>query len=114
MINFDYEYGWKTGRFHEANFTGKGERQFEFEWDYDRSSNDITFYNKNESGSGKGWYSWDNETGEWIWEYWEWEVKLKLDITAPQKMTTYYISDKNAPFNAELFYGITWSGKWSD
>ena len=114
MIDFDYTYGYKTGRYYEENIAGKGERRFDFDWNYDHPSKIITIFCNNESSTSNVWSSRDNETGELIRERLDWEVKLRLDVTSSQKMTTYYISDKDAPFNAELFDGITWSGKWSD
>lgn len=55
-------------------------------WDYDKFSNIVTLEFSNES-----------------------IVKLKLDIKSSNKMTTYYVSDTNAPFDAKKLDDITWS-----
>lgn len=109
---YDETYARKTGRFYDDNLTGKGKRTFEFEWRCDNMFSDVItiLCTNNSDCPRRWWWSLDNETGEQVRERWNWEVKLIVDIVGDNKMVTYYVSDKNAPFNAELFDGITWTG----
>ena len=100
IILFDEIYGRKTGFFYESNLTA--ERRFEFSWGYNGFFKEFTMQNI-------GFEYWNNTTQEReIWKS-NWKIKLRLDFTNSKKMTTYYISANNTPFNAKLFDGITWT-----
>ena len=81
-LYYDSTYAWKVGHFIYED-VGR-----EIEWDYDRSSNRFTF---------------------WPRGYKEWEVSFRIEFTSDNTMTTYYISNVSAPFDARLFDGLSWT-----
>ena len=96
---YNYRYGHLN--FITNNYSGS----FDFEWNYDKLSNIITIFYTN--------YSYHIiPTPDEPPLGFEWEVKLRLEIINENKMLTHYISQDNAPFNAELFDGITWVAIW--
>ncbi len=98
-ISYDGTVGRHDGFFIGPNLTFK--ERIKFLWHYDTLSNEITL-------SDFGYWFINNGTKQTTWE---WEVKLRLEVTSPGEMTTYYVSSKNAPFDAELLDGITWTAK---
>jgi len=82
------------------------EKKLDFGWGYDNLNNILTMhkpYNSNTEVYNESTDRWENMQ--------EWEVQLRLDVTSSGKMTTYYVSSNNAPFDANFFDGVSWTGK---
>lgn len=79
---------------HDGYFVGPNltfDDRIDFYWGYDNFNHELTIDPHGYEGGG--------------------EVILRLKVTSPGKMTTYYVSSNNAPFDAKLFDGITWTGR---
>lgn len=85
-LGYDPTYGRKSGslsyRFVNSSYLG-----YSFEWDFDKSSEELKLYDYSR----------------------EWEVILRIEFIGNKKMITHYICDKNVPFNATLFDGLSWT-----
>jgi len=103
IIIYDKTYSWKEGSFRRGNQDIPG---YKFIWDYDKSLKEITLTQREMSEIHAPKLD-------------GWTLTLRLDIDTTERnhytMTTYYVSDTNFTlFNAKLFNGVTWSGRWSE